>query len=279
MGVAAWRDKLIISINMEHISVNGEKYVKASSIARELGYTADYVGQLARSGKIDAQLVGRSWYVNERSIREHKRDRYRSTAAKSREALRESLASFTPSAERPAPNYEPAYQRRAIYNSFQYEPDTREVLPLIPERKVEEIPEPEEVVNIALEDSEEPVEALPEFEEVTVTHTEVHEIPIRAVRERESVRAKAVAPVRRIAKERENISRIEIPEERVVVVGQTGGPGTVLIGMLSLLVALLGFAALVGVEDQLVAEGGSLDSGYRFNLAAAVESVRFYLDK
>lgn len=76
---------------MEVLELNGVTYVKASSIARDLGYTADYVGQLCRAGKVDAQLVGRSWYVNETSIKDHKKSRYRSNAAKTADALKSSL--------------------------------------------------------------------------------------------------------------------------------------------------------------------------------------------
>tara|TARA_B100000745_G_scaffold291306_1_gene230962 strand:- start:581 stop:1630 length:1050 start_codon:yes stop_codon:yes gene_type:complete len=63
---------------MNSVNVDGKNYVKAKDLARDLGYTADYVGQLCRAGKVDAQLVGRSWYVNEESLQEHKRGRYRS---------------------------------------------------------------------------------------------------------------------------------------------------------------------------------------------------------
>lgn len=63
---------------MNTVVVNGKNYVKARDIARDLGYTADYVGQLCRAEKVDAQLVGRSWYVNKESLQAHKRDRYRS---------------------------------------------------------------------------------------------------------------------------------------------------------------------------------------------------------
>lgn len=73
---------------MEEISFKGEKYVKASIIAEKLGYTADYVGQLCRSKQVDATLVGRSWYVSEKSISEHKKNRYRSTLSKSKESVR-----------------------------------------------------------------------------------------------------------------------------------------------------------------------------------------------
>jgi hypothetical protein len=76
---------------MEVLSVGGKDYVKASVIARELGYTTDYVGQLCRSRKVNAKLVGRSWYVDRDSIHVHKSSRYRSTQAKSRELLREEI--------------------------------------------------------------------------------------------------------------------------------------------------------------------------------------------
>ncbi len=78
---------------MKTISLNGESFVKAADIARDLGYTADYVGQLCRSGKVEAQLVGRSWYVNETSIKSHKKSRYRSSATKTKTALKQSLQS------------------------------------------------------------------------------------------------------------------------------------------------------------------------------------------
>lgn len=78
----------ILKTVMEEISFKGEKYVKASIIAEKLGYTADYVGQLCRSKQVDATLVGRSWYVSEKSIGEHKKSRYRSTLSKSKESIR-----------------------------------------------------------------------------------------------------------------------------------------------------------------------------------------------
>ena len=62
---------------MQTISIGGRTYTKATDIARELGYTADYVGQLCRAGKVDAELVGRSWYVNETSLKNHKKTRYK----------------------------------------------------------------------------------------------------------------------------------------------------------------------------------------------------------
>jgi len=57
---------------MEVVTINGVDYIKASVLARRFKYTNDYVGQLCRSRKVDAQLVGRTWYVNPLSVEEHK---------------------------------------------------------------------------------------------------------------------------------------------------------------------------------------------------------------
>lgn len=77
---------------MDVLNVGGKEYIKASVIARELGYTADYVGQLCRGRKVNAKLVGRSWYVDADSIQSHKSTRYRSTQATSTKELKEELA-------------------------------------------------------------------------------------------------------------------------------------------------------------------------------------------
>src|SRR3989344_7520593 len=52
--------------------LNGKKYISARRAALKTGYTSDYVGQLCRSKKVDAKLVGRGWYVLEKDIFSHK---------------------------------------------------------------------------------------------------------------------------------------------------------------------------------------------------------------
>ena len=76
---------------MNSISIDGKKYSKATDIARELGYTADYVGQLCRAKKVEAQLVGRSWYVLEESIRAHKKTRYRNDKKVTHQLIKQSI--------------------------------------------------------------------------------------------------------------------------------------------------------------------------------------------
>ena len=64
---------------MDHITLGEKTLIKSSVLAKKLGYTSDYIGQLCRSQKVSAKLVGRTWYVDEESVREHKKGRYRST--------------------------------------------------------------------------------------------------------------------------------------------------------------------------------------------------------
>ena len=74
---------------MKELVIDGKKYQKATEVARHLGYTSDYVGQLCRAGKVEAQQIGRSWYVVPETIHAHKKTRYRSNQAKSKAAIAE----------------------------------------------------------------------------------------------------------------------------------------------------------------------------------------------
>jgi uncharacterized protein (DUF2267 family) len=57
---------------MKELTLNGKKFLATKRAAEITGYTTDYVGQLARQGKVEAQLVGRNWYIGEDSITKHK---------------------------------------------------------------------------------------------------------------------------------------------------------------------------------------------------------------
>jgi len=62
---------------METLEHAGVTYVKVTTLAKKFKYTADYIGQLCRTGKVDCQLVGRAWFVSESSLVAHKSDRYK----------------------------------------------------------------------------------------------------------------------------------------------------------------------------------------------------------
>lgn len=76
---------------MEVLTLNGKQYVKASKAAKDLGYASDYVGQLCRSGAVDAHLVGRTWYVNPETLGAHRVDKKRNARVKAREYAKKSI--------------------------------------------------------------------------------------------------------------------------------------------------------------------------------------------
>ncbi len=76
---------------MEVLTLQGKQYVKASKAAADLGYAKDYVGQLCRSGAVDAHLVGRTWYVNVDTLGTHRIEKKRNARVKAREYAKKSI--------------------------------------------------------------------------------------------------------------------------------------------------------------------------------------------
>lgn len=118
---------LYLFISMDYVEFDGTRYVKATELARELGYTADYVGQLCRAEKVDARLVGRSWYVEPESLRAHRSEKKRSTKELDRREMHSQQAQNEPA--------------RSAENTFialgaRYEPDTSELIPQPKKRAV-----------------------------------------------------------------------------------------------------------------------------------------------
>lgn len=57
---------------MDELTIDDKIYISSKRAAEITGYAKDYVGQLCREGRVEARLVGRSWYVLESSIRAHR---------------------------------------------------------------------------------------------------------------------------------------------------------------------------------------------------------------
>lgn len=57
------------------VSFDGKDYISANRAAKITGYNQDYVGQLARSGKILSRQVGNRWYVDRVGILAHKQEK------------------------------------------------------------------------------------------------------------------------------------------------------------------------------------------------------------
>ena len=56
----------------DSITLDGKRYISSKRAAQLGGYTKDYVGQMCRSGKLTAKLLGRNWYILEDSLKSHK---------------------------------------------------------------------------------------------------------------------------------------------------------------------------------------------------------------
>ncbi len=63
------------------VSFDGKDYVSASRAAKVTGYNQDYIGQLARAGKILSRQIGNRWYVEREGLVAHKNDKDRLLAA------------------------------------------------------------------------------------------------------------------------------------------------------------------------------------------------------
>lgn len=50
----------------------GKKYISASRASKIIGYNSDYIGQLCRKGSLQCRMVGRTWFVDEESLVNHK---------------------------------------------------------------------------------------------------------------------------------------------------------------------------------------------------------------
>jgi len=55
------------------IVIEGKAYISSSRASEISKYSKDYIGQLCRGKKIEARMIGRSWYVLEESIIAHKK--------------------------------------------------------------------------------------------------------------------------------------------------------------------------------------------------------------
>jgi hypothetical protein len=61
---------------------DGKTYISSKRAASISGYVNDYIGQLCRSGAIEAKMVGRTWYVSLESLIAHKNENASGTKSK-----------------------------------------------------------------------------------------------------------------------------------------------------------------------------------------------------
>ena len=126
---------------MDFVEVSGVRYVRASDIAKHFGYTADYVGQLSRAGKIDARQIGRAWYVKEGELDFHKGEHTRSNKKKTQASLYVNLRKDEVTTGRidntmyvPPPALS-EFRKRLLDTSVRYEQDEQPLRPPLDDTK------------------------------------------------------------------------------------------------------------------------------------------------
>jgi len=69
------------------ITFDGKDYVSAARAAKLTGYNQDYIGQLARGGKVLSRQIGNRWYVDRQMLLSHKSQKDSLLAAVQAESL------------------------------------------------------------------------------------------------------------------------------------------------------------------------------------------------
>jgi len=161
---------------MDELVIDDKKYVSSKQAAKLTGYAKDYVGQLCREGRVQAQLVGRAWYVLESAIQDHRFGSTSETPEKPKRAHRDESSEEV---------------LMPVWEAPRYVPSVNEILPQIkPKQTLEETDNVGSVESIeswsewrtADEDAAQAVEPFPEAlntTEASATEIEADAVSVR----------------------------------------------------------------------------------------------------
>lgn len=125
---------------MNELTIGDKIYVSSKRAADITGYAKDYIGQLCREGHAEAKMVGRSWYVLESSVREHR-------FGKQEEETKPQQVNVptAPEVSLPATWEPPTYTSEPVATIPQITPAPRVAEPMLPEndREILEMSEEE----------------------------------------------------------------------------------------------------------------------------------------
>lgn len=122
---------------MDCVTIDEVEYVKASVLAKKHNYTTDYIGQLCRARKVDAHLVGRTWYVFPPSLDGHKTTRYSELRSAENKLENSSIATvsrrdvISAVSKNTIKSHSPHFQDRVFWKNPKYQDDTSDLLPNI----------------------------------------------------------------------------------------------------------------------------------------------------
>ncbi|MEM9336886.1 MAG: hypothetical protein AAGA35_03465 [Patescibacteria group bacterium] len=154
---------------MEQVVIDGITYEKAAKVAKQFRYTKDYIGQLCRSGKVDAKLIGRSWFVNPETLTEHKKARYQKNAGEDGVSTKDEAkkGDATESSNK-------RFLDKITWNKVSYETDNADLFPQVKKDTVN--------VSISVDPAEaEQVDVVSESQAQKLVPTEIPEVSLTGV--------------------------------------------------------------------------------------------------
>lgn len=116
------------------VTFEGRTYVSAARAAKLTSYHQDYVGQLARGGKILSRQVGKRWYVDVEVLKAHKKEK---------DALLGAVQASSVGLERPNPPTNEAYTQDSNIDQgkiglhYTYNQESKPLVPVIEEKEEE----------------------------------------------------------------------------------------------------------------------------------------------
>ena len=145
---------------------DGKEFISASRGSEVSGYSQDYVGQLARSGKILARQVGTRWYVDRKALIQHKKEKDALLAAV--QAASVGIQARESSVERSSR----VDANKSFELHFTYAPENKDLIPAIAEDSLESI----NAMENSLEDETHPIPI--HIVRKDLPHAEASRVPI-----------------------------------------------------------------------------------------------------
>ena len=182
---------------MDELVIGDKKYLSSKQAAKVTGYAKDYIGQLCREGRVPARLVGRSWYVLESAIHDHRFGEQKTDNEKRKEKeMEESSTAGLPEGSMFSPTWEsPRYEAAST---------EEEPIPAVARAEKFEEPDPQRLqdswkewfdriadasVATPAEVAEEEREEKKEEEEVSVPIRTIHQHPPEELLPRRPIRS------------------------------------------------------------------------------------------
>lgn len=133
---------------MDELDIKGKKYISSKRAAEITGYAKDYIGQLARSGKIVAVRFGRAWYVEEKALSAHVRSEGKQEVAIIESPLSSSKMGYTPVL---SPHLYKPYNFPRTWGEVRYMEDDADLYPQISKAQTNQtVEKPREAVPISI---------------------------------------------------------------------------------------------------------------------------------